>query len=131
MRSISILTVFLVKVNIPRTRTRFLFPLWPTKKSVNNWQFLLPFHFSCSNYWSRRNGMGGATVQQLLEQEKWNGWRNSLCLLPCWSNHLTLNYRNKIRISQDTNLERSVRPGFHNQPLFSWSELIEDQTKLK
>ena len=27
MRSISILAVFLVKVNIPRTRTRFLFPL--------------------------------------------------------------------------------------------------------
>ena len=94
MRSISILTVFLVKVNIPRTRTRFLFPLWPKVLIIDT--------FSSIKF----------PLLQLMEQEKWNvrsncptiigvgemEWkRNCLCLLPCWSNHLILNCRNKRR----------------------------------
>ena len=89
------LLFFLIKVNIPRTRTRFLFPLWPKVLIIDTFS---PIKFP---------------LLQLMEQEKWNVRSNCptiigvgemeweleklSCLLPCWLNHLTLNCRNKRR----------------------------------
>ena len=69
-----------------------------------------------NNYWNKRNGMGGETVRVFSRV----GQSISPLIIVIRYEHL------KIRISNG-----QYAQAFHNQPLFSWSELTEDQTKLK